>query len=267
MSQPKPSTSLTDSDTITDAAAFEFERRAPNRAQRLSFWALLIRIVRRKRFWLLLGLLSSGIIAAHGYRYGYLAPEQFLGFLRAHPIVAPAAFVVIYALMVVLLVPTLPFNLGAGIIWGTALGSLLTVVGFSIGAMLAFLIARHLHIRKVAQQFGGNAWSWLESASKEMGWKAVAFTRINPVFPSGPVNYFFGLTSISLKTYCITTAIFVIPPTILFSAIGASMGSLIINRETADLVRQITIGGLAFALLVLARLYVKKKLIWNSNDT
>lgn len=266
MSQLKSPNSLSDPDTIADAAAFEFERRAPSRAQRLSFPALLARIVRRKRFWLLVVLLVGGIIAAYGYRYGYLAPEQLLGVFRAHPIVAPAAFIFIYALMVVLLVPTLPLNLGAGIIWGTAFGSLLTVIGFSIGAMMAFLIARHLHIRKIAQRFGGGAWVWLESVVKEAGWKAVAFTRINPVFPSGPVNYFFGLTTISLKTYYIATVVFVIPPTILFSAIGESMGSLVINGETAGLMRQITIGGLAFALLVLARLYIKKKLIRDANS-
>lgn len=261
MSRLKSSTSLSDPDTLADAAAFEFERRAPSRAQRLSFSSLLARIVRRKRFWLLVILLVGGILAAYAYRYGYLAPEQLMEFFRDYPIAAPAAFILVYALMVVLLVPTLPLNLGAGIIWGTAFGSLLTIIGFSSGALMAFLIARHLHINKITQRFGGGAWVWLESVAKEAGWKAVAFTRINPVFPSGPVNYFFGLTSISLKTYYIATVVFVIPPTILFSAIGESMGSLVINGEIAGLIRQITIGGLAFALLVLARLYIKKKLI------
>lgn len=265
MRRPKPSTALSDHDTIADAAAFEFERRAPSRAQRPSFPALLARIVRRKRFLLLVVLLVGGIIAAYGYRYGYIAPEHLMEVFRAHPIVAPAVFILIYALMVVLLIPTLPLNLGAGIIWGTAFGTLLTIVGFTIGATLAFLIARHLHIRKIAEQFGGGAWVWLESVVKDAGWKAVAFTRINPAFPSGPVNYFFGLTTISLKTYYIATVVFVIPPTILFSAIGESMGSLVINGETAGLINQIAIGGLAFALLILARLYIKKRLKKDAN--
>lgn len=267
MSRQKSPTSHSTPDTVADAAAFEFERRAPSRAQRLSFLLLLARIVRRKRFWLLVVLLMGSILAAYGYRYGYLAPEQLMAFFRAHPIAAPAVFILVYALMVVLLVPTLPLNLGAGVIWGTAYGSLLTVIGFTSGALMAFLIARHLHISKIAQRFGGGAWVWLESVAKEAGWKAVAFTRINPVFPSGPVNYFFGLTTISLKTYYIATVVFVIPPTILFSAIGESMGSLVVNGETAGLIRQITIGGLAFALLVLARLYIKKKLNRDANIT
>ena len=51
-------------------------------------------------------------------------------------------FVLAYAVAVTLLIPTLPLNLGAGVLWGAGWGSALSVAGATLGATLAFLLTR-----------------------------------------------------------------------------------------------------------------------------
>jgi uncharacterized membrane protein YdjX (TVP38/TMEM64 family) len=64
-------------------------------------------------------------------------------FLGENPFLAPTLFILIYAVMVLFFLPTLPMNLLGGLIWGTYLGGALTVVGASLGSTCAFLMARY----------------------------------------------------------------------------------------------------------------------------
>lgn len=256
----KDANPLTDSDTIEDVAAFDLERRTGLRAHSLTFGKLVSRVMRRKRFWLLLALASCLMAIGYLRHMGHFTPESMQHFLQLHPVMAPGIFVCAYSILVVSLLPTLPLNLMAGVLWGTAIGSLLTVIGFSIGAICAFLIARHSNAGEFAHKYGGKGWRWLESISNEAGWKAIAFARINPAFPSGPVNYFFGLTRVSFPTYTLTTVLFISPPTILFSAIGDSIGSIMLGGDIKNILKIVAIGSLAFTLMLFARLYVKQNL-------
>lgn len=57
---------------------------------------------------------------------------------------APLLFILIMAAVVVLLLPGVLFTTGAGFVFGVVKGSLYVVAGTTLGATLAFLIARHL---------------------------------------------------------------------------------------------------------------------------
>ncbi len=167
---------------------------------------------------------------------GYFVPETVLALLRQHPTIAPVLFVSVYAIMVFALLPTLPMNLAAGFLWGTYLGTLYTVIGATLGALLAFLTARYLlrdHVLKLAR---GRTRNWLATELAGPGWKTVAFTRVNPIFPFGPVNWLFGVSAIRVCPYFWATFVFVAPPAMFIAAIGASVGSLVLAGETRALV-------------------------------
>ena len=139
-------------------------------------------------------LIASSIYLHHK---NYFSITDAIGFLQNYPITAPAMFISLYALLSILLVPTLPLNLAAGMLWGWAWGAVLSLLGVVFGACIAFFMARYIGYDFIRNRLKDKHWHLLWSSIDSYGWKAVAFARINPVFPSAPLNYFFGLTKIS----------------------------------------------------------------------
>lgn len=137
---------------------------------------------------------------------------QLLYWLDAQGGRALLLFVLIMALVMVLLLPGVLFTTGAGFVFGVVQGSAAVVLGTTLGAAAAFLIARHL--------FGERASRWLRArarlgpVSEELaaqGWKLVLLTRLIPFFPFKLSNYLFGLTAMSLRGFVAGTFIGVIP--------------------------------------------------------
>lgn len=247
---------LVDEADVADAAAFEFVVASP----RSGILATIGRIVRRKRFLVVAGLL---MLAAAGFRLkeaGYLAPEAVFGFLDAHPFLAPVAFLALFVVMTLLLLPTLPLNLGAGFLWGPYWGGLYTVVGAAVGASLAFLISRYLAADFANRHFRHRTWLWLLKEVQEQNWKIVGFTRINPIFPTAPLNYFYGLTSIPFWSYLLATVIFIAPMAFLFAYLGESVGGFLLRGDAQQFVKNL-LGASAAITVLFALRYGLKRLL------
>jgi len=179
---------------------------------------------------------------------GRLQPEEWIGFVHRQPVVAPFLFVLVYTAGVVLLLPCLPLNLVAGVLWGPVEGSLVALCGSVLGALIAFLLARGALGQPLARRFGGQYVGWLQDEFQSHGWKVVAFVRLNPIFP-GPVNYLFGLTSMDFRTYSWASAAFLTPPTIAFAILGDFMGSVAIAGTIQNLRTTILLVGMALLFL------------------
>lgn len=149
---------------------------------------------------------------------------------------AAALFILIMAAAVVFLLPGILFTTGAGFVFGLLEGSVYVVLGTTLGATVAFLIARYVFGER-ARGFILNR-AKLRIVSEELkphGWKIVLMTRLIPFFPSKLSNYFFGLTSFSLRGYVLGSLIGFTP----FSVHNVYLGSLAADvttlgvRETA----------------------------------
>ncbi len=251
-----------DSDVLFDPAdvrdASTFESRSGRKGSVKSFLRVVQKAARRKRFILAIALFGLAILQFSMRHYGYFAPDSIVWFLKSHPIIAPVVFAIVYADMVVCLVPTLPLNLGAGLTWGPYWGSTLTVVGASTGSACTFLAARYLASDYLNRKFSHSAWTWLREEIQRKEWKAVAFTRINPIFPFGPSSYFFGLTQIRFSRYIVTTVLSIFPLSILFAAVGSSIGGIVLDGNVYRLVKGMLVVSLAVTLLVVLKMVVKK---------
>ena len=161
-------------------------------------------------------LAALAIAAWRGRNTAAFQYVYWLDVVAAYSATAPALFIGAYALAVALLLPTLPLNLAAGALWGPALGSIVALAGSTSGALLAFLLARSAVGRPLSRSLDRGRARRLQTLLQQHGWKVVAFVRLNPVFP-GPVNFLFGFTSISARTYCWATGVFLAPPTIAFA--------------------------------------------------
>ncbi|EEF59973.1 TVP38/TMEM64 family protein [Pedosphaera parvula] len=133
-----------------------------------------------------------------------------------------AAFVLIYILACVLLIPGSILTLGAGAIFGVVKGSILVSIGATLGATVAFLIGRYLARNAIARKIEHNEkFSAIDKAVAAQGWKIVLLTRLSPIFPFTLLNYVFGLTRISLRDYVLASWIGMMPGTVMYVYIGS----------------------------------------------
>ena len=157
------------------------------------------------------------------------------GLTVRYPALSIAAFLLTYAVSVVALIPTLPLNLMAGFVWGVLPGGALSALGASVGALLAFLTARYLIGQPLAARFDNVPLAWIQKEILGKGWKFVAFLRLNPVVPTGPINYLLGLTSVRFLPYAAATLAFLTPPSLLVAWIGKEAGSIPLAGTSAML--------------------------------
>ena len=106
---------------------------------------------------------------------------------------APIAYVTLFALATVAFVPGVVFSLAGGALFGPFWGTLWNLSGATLGAILAFLIARYIAGDWVARKAGGLLKRLMDGIDAE-GWRFVAFIRLVPLFPFNLSNYALGLT-------------------------------------------------------------------------
>jgi len=210
----------------------------------------LRRYIGPKRIILLVIFAITVGFAWHLYHQGILTPDMLTEWISAYPLASITAFTLLYAFSVVAALPTLPFNLAAGIFWGPVLGGIVATAGSGLGAVGAFFAARILFGQPLARKFDHRIVSWLQREFDEKGWRFIAFVRINPVFPTGPINYIFGLTSVRATTYIWATVLFLFPPSLAFAILGHEIGAFVIEGESANLVHGVIAVSAAVTILV-----------------
>ncbi len=123
--------------------------------------------------------------------------------------------------------PTFVVVLAAGFFLGVVLGSVVAIIGTTIGACAAFLLARIVARRWIISRIAlGGRFAVLDRAVGEQGFKIVLLSRLSPIAPFISVNYAFGLTQVSVGQYSCATLIGSAPATILYAFFGAGLHSL-----------------------------------------
>ncbi len=196
------------------------------------------------RFGLLL-VLVIGITLAIIYRdqIDSSALEQWVQNAGA---AGPVVFMLVYAIGTVFFLPGSVLTLAGGALFGPVWGTLYNLTGATLGAALAFLVARYLASDWVANKTGGRVKQLITGVETE-GWRFVAFVRLVPLFPFNLLNYALGLTRIGLWPYVIATYIFMLPGAFAYTYLGYA------GREAVagdmSLVQLIQMGSIALALL------------------
>jgi uncharacterized membrane protein YdjX (TVP38/TMEM64 family)/Fe-S oxidoreductase len=184
-----------------------------------------------KRSWkplILLTLLVSAVAGVHlSGGAQYLQQDKLQALIASYGNLAPAIYILIYALAPVLFLPGLPITIVGGIAFGPFWGVVYTITGSTIGASLAFLVARYAARDWVASKLTGPKWEKLDSEVAQHGWKVVAFTRLIPAFPFNLLNYAFGLTKVSFVQYVLTSFICMLPACVAFIVFSSSLLGLI----------------------------------------
>jgi len=132
-------------------------------------------------------------------------------------------FIGVYALATILLAPGSVLTIGAGFAFGLWKGFLAVAAGSTLGAALAFLVARFIARERVAAIAQRNEkFREIDSAIGKQGAKLIFLLRLSPVIPFNLSNYLYGLTGVQFWPYVLASWIGMMPGTLLYVYIGTA---------------------------------------------
>lgn len=140
---------------------------------------------------------------------------------------AAPAFVAVYAVRPLVLLPASLLTIAAGVLFGPVGGVAVAVVGANLSALVAFLVGRTFSPERLAAVGDGTEGflaRWSERLRRR-GFATVIVLRLAFV-PYDLVNYASGFLRIGVVPFLVATAIGSLPGTVAFVLAGASLDRL-----------------------------------------
>lgn len=171
--------------------------------------------------------------------------EALVAWVSAFGMLAPLIFIAIRTLGAVILLPGSLMALTAGALFGPVEGAIYNLVASTLGAMLAFLVARYLASDFIAERLGDGRLARFVTGVETEGWRFVAFTRLVPLFPYNLLNYAYGLTRIKFSHYTIASLVCMIPGDVAYTYLGFAGRQAMAGNENSVEIGLIALGLLA----------------------
>lgn len=134
-------------------------------------------------------------------------------------------------------------TLAGGAFFGNVYGLVAVSIASTIGASLAFLVARFL-MRDTLREKYAETVAKMDRGIKKDGAFYLATLRLVPVFPFFLINLAMGLTGMKLKTYALVSWVAMLPGTFVYVNAGTQLSTI---ETTSDIVSANIL--LSFALL------------------
>lgn len=203
----------------------------------------------------LVALLASGTWLASSGHLGVLAdPERLRLWIEG---LGPYAWMVLLLLLalnvVVSPIPSAPFLIATGAVYGPWLGSLIGLIGIQAGALVAFLIARHLGADAVRKLAGEKALQRLEGSQMTLA-MIVLMSRVVPLVSFDVVSWVAGLTPLRTWLFTLANLLGITPMTVLMVLVGT--GAVASDRDGA-----LIAGSVIVVLLAIAAIFGRRYLI------
>lgn len=146
--------------------------------------------------------------------------------VAAEPLLSSLVFVAIYVAAAALSLPgAVVLTLAGGALFGFAHGLMLVSVGSTLGALLAFLVARYL-LRDVVQRRFGERLKALNEGFKKEGWVYLLSLRLVPLFPFWLVNLLMALTPMRALPYAGVSMLGMLPGTAVYVNAGTQLAGI-----------------------------------------
>lgn len=150
-------------------------------------------------------------------------PERFREWVNSHGIWSYFAFIGIVVLQVIVaVIPGEPFEIAAGYAFGIAEGTILCIIGMTLGSIIVFLFVRRFGVKAVEVFFSLekiNSLNFLKNTKKLTLFTYLVF--LIPGTPKDLIGYFIGLTNMKLTTWILISSVARIP-SIITSTIGGN---------------------------------------------
>jgi uncharacterized membrane protein YdjX (TVP38/TMEM64 family) len=201
--------------------------------------------------------------------YYFLDPVDFLNlnwlkenqepleeFYKSNGLTVIAGFVGIFLVIGLLLLPGATLlSVFSGAVFGLPLGPLLVSLGSTLGAVLAFFVARYILRDWVEEKYGEKLYPIHEGLC-ENDIHYILVLRLVPLFPFFLVNIAMGVSPISWKVFMTGTLLGKLPATWIYANAGSHLASL---RALSDITSPGVLGALTLlGLLALTPVIYKK---------
>ena len=197
--------------------------------------------MRLLRFWPLI-LLFGGMAVAWATGFMHELGWQSLANHRAtltdwvgrHPLVAPSLYIFLYAAAAALSLPEAAvITVAGGLLFGTAFGGILAVIGSSLGSIVLFVAVRH-HMADAIAARGGRFADRVRAGLERNGFSYLLAMRLAPVFPFWLVNLGAALSGMRLLPFATATVIGIVPATFIYASIGAGLNDVLLSGGRPD---------------------------------
>ena len=186
------------------------------------------------------------VVGRLGGRYvpGFVAHIRSLGAL------GPTVYVLGYTVAIVAGVPASLLTLAAGAIFGLWAGTLWALLGATLGASAAFLVARYIARDRVEKRVAREPrFAAIDRAIANDGRRIVFLLRLSPAVPFTLLNYLLGLTKVRFADFLVGSA-GMLPGTVLYVYSGKVAGDVAAATGGAGAAR----GTASYALIALGLL-------------
>jgi uncharacterized membrane protein YdjX (TVP38/TMEM64 family) len=187
---------------------------------------------------------------------GRWAGPRMLGVMvdvRQWGLVAPVAFMLLYAVSVVALVPASVLTMAGGAVFGLVRGTAFSFGGALLGSTVAFLLGRYVARRVIERKLATMPrFAAIDRAVSAQGRRIVFLLRLSPIVPFNFLNYALGVTRISIKDFAIASA-GMLPGAVMYAYAGKVTGEALALAGQAELPKNssyyaILVAGLAATL-------------------
>ncbi len=164
--------------------------------------------------------------------------ETLLAFRDSHYLWTVLGFIAAYIAIVGFSLPGATVaTLTGGFLFATFPGALFNVTGATIGAIIIFLAAKWgLGDRLAARlEASDGAVHKLKQGIDENQWSVLFLMRLVPAVPFFVANIIPAFVGVGLARFAITTFFGIMPGAVVYTSVGAGLGSVFERGETPDL--------------------------------
>lgn len=187
---------------------------------------------------LLAGLVLFLLLGLERYlSYDMLARHKAVvtAWVAEHTLLAAICFLVAYAIIVAFSLPVaVLITPVGGFLFGVWLGSILSVLGATLGSIAVFLAARSAFYDLFRARAGASL-ARLEAGFRRNDFSYLLFLRLVPVFPFWLVNIVPALLGMRLDRYVVATLIGIVPAAVVYASVGDGLGKVLKRGEHPNL--------------------------------
>lgn len=168
---------------------------------------------------------------------------------------APVMYIVIYTVRPLIFFPASVLSIAGGLAFGAWLGTLYTIIGATLGAMLSFYVAKTFGKSLVRREWTGNAGK-IQSQMEQNGFFYVLLFRFIPAINFDLISYAAAFAKVRFTSFALATLIGIIPGTFAYNFLGSSFVSG--NPKI------IILAVLVFAVLTVVPILIRNR--WNKKQ-
>lgn len=162
----------------------------------------------------------------------------------------PALFISGYVLLEMAFVPALPLTVLGGVVFGPVWGTAYVSIASTLGAALAFLIARYAARGAVDRWVARHPrLARLDTVVAEHGWRILVITRLVPIFPFNLQNFAYGVTRIPFWQYVWLSWLCMLPGTVAYTLAASTLSAG--GRDPQRILASLGIAGILIVLVSL----------------